>query len=177
MAGMFAYIAGSPFVFIQLYGVPAEHYGWLFAINSAGFILAAQFNGRFLRRRTPLQLLRTTTLCFMAGTLLLPVIALLQTDSLWALMLPLFFCMASLALVVPNSSACALAGQGHQAGVASALMGTMQFAIAGVMSALVGALHDGTAVPMTAIIAVCGVGSAGMALMARRVGSVEFGVR
>jgi DHA1 family bicyclomycin/chloramphenicol resistance-like MFS transporter len=92
-------------------------------------------------------------------------------------MLPLFFCMASLALVVPNSSACALAGQGHQAGVASALMGTMQFAIAGVMSALVGALHDGTAVPMTAIIAVCGVGSAGMALMARRVGSVEFGVR
>lgn len=177
MAGMFAYIAGSPFVFIQLYGVPAEHYGWLFGINSAGFILAAQFNGRFLRRRTPLQLLRTTTLCFMAGTLLLPVIALLQADSLWPLMLPLFFCMASLALVVPNSSACALAGQGHQAGVASALMGTMQFAIAGVMSALVGALHDGTAVPMTAIIAVCGVGSAGMALMARRVGSVEFGVR
>ncbi|MFA5678652.1 MAG: multidrug effflux MFS transporter, partial [Pseudomonas sp.] len=30
MAGMFAYIAGSPFIFIELYGVPAEHYGWLF---------------------------------------------------------------------------------------------------------------------------------------------------
>ena len=42
IAGMFAYIAGSPFVFIKLYGVPAEHYGWLFGTNAAGFILMAQ---------------------------------------------------------------------------------------------------------------------------------------
>ena len=169
MAGMFAYIAGSPFVFIQLYGIPAEHYGWLFGINSAGFILAAQFNSRFLRRRTPLQLLRTTTVLFMFSTLALPLIALAQTESLWPLMVPLFFCMAILALVVPNSSACALAGQGHQAGVASALMGTMQFTVAGLGSAAVGALHDGTALPMAAMIALCGVGSATMALLARRV--------
>lgn len=169
MAGMFAYIAGSPFVFIQLYGIPAEHYGWLFGINSAGFILAAQFNSRFLRRRTPLQLLRTTTVLFMFSTLALPLIALAQTESLWPLMVPLFFCMAILALVVPNSSACALAGQGHQAGVASALMGTMQFTVAGLVSAAVGALHDGTALPMAAMIALCGVGSATMALLARRV--------
>ncbi|NLY59428.1 MAG: Bcr/CflA family multidrug efflux MFS transporter [Gammaproteobacteria bacterium] len=175
MAGMFAYIAGSPFVFIQLYGVPAEHYGWLFGLNSAGFILAAQFNGRLLRRRTPLQLLRSTTLVFMGGTLLLPLIALLQFESLWPLMVPLFLCMAALALVVPNSSACALAGQGHQAGVASALMGTLQFAIAGVVSALVGALHDGTALPMALMIALCGMGAAGMAFMARRVGSGSLG--
>ena len=169
MAGMFAYIAGSPFVFIQLYGVPAEHYGWLFGINSAGFILAAQLNGRLLRKRTPLQLLRTTTVLFMCSTLALPLIALAGFESLWPLMVPLFLCMALLALVVPNSSACALAGQGHQAGVASALMGTMQFAVAGLVSAAVGALHDGTALPMTMMIAVCGVGSAVMALLARRV--------
>ena len=41
MAGMFAYIAGSPFVFIELYGVPAEHYGWLFGSNAAGFVIMA----------------------------------------------------------------------------------------------------------------------------------------
>lgn len=169
MAGMFAYIAGSPFIFIQLYGVPAEHYGWLFGLNSAGFILAAQLNGRLLRRRTPLQVLRGTTLLFMGGTLALVLIAWLQTESLWPLMLPLFFCMATLALVVPNSSACALAGQGHQAGVASALMGTLQFTIAGGVSALVGVLHDGTALPMALMIGLCGLGSAGMAWMARRV--------
>lgn len=175
MAGMFAYIAGSPFIFIELYGVPAEHYGWLFGLNSAGFILAAQLNGRLLRRRTPLQLLRSTTLLFMCGTLLLSLIASLETDSLWPLMVPLFLCMALLALVVPNSSACALAGQGHQAGVASALMGTLQFAIAGLVSALVGALHDGTALPMALMISLCGLGSAAMAYMARRVKGGDVG--
>lgn len=53
MAGMFAYIAGSPFVFIKLYGVPAEHYGWLFGSNAAGFILVAQINARLLAKRGP----------------------------------------------------------------------------------------------------------------------------
>src|SRR5215831_8901276 len=32
-AGMFAYFAGSPFVFIRLYGVPPQNYGFLFALN------------------------------------------------------------------------------------------------------------------------------------------------
>ena len=169
LACMFSFITGSPFVFMSLFGVSEHQYGWLFGLNSAGFILAAQLNGRLLRRRTPLQLLRTTTVLFMCGTLMLSLVASLQTASLWPLMVPLFFCMALLALVVPNSSACALAGQGHQAGVASALMGTLQFTIAGVVSALVGALHDGTALPMAMMISVCGVGSAAMAWMARRV--------
>src|SRR5690554_6352008 len=113
----------------------------------------------------------------MVGDLLLPFIALLQFGALWPLMVPRVVCMATLALVIPNSSACALAGQEHQAGVASALMGTMQFAIAGVVSALVGALHDGTALPMTTSIALCGVGAAGMAVMARRVGGEDTGLR
>ncbi len=60
MAGMFAYVAGSPFVFIKLYGVPAEHYGWLFGMNAAGFILVAQINARILRKTGPAFLLSRT---------------------------------------------------------------------------------------------------------------------
>lgn len=41
------------FRFIQLYGVPAEHYGWIFGSNAAGFILMAQVNARLLRYRGP----------------------------------------------------------------------------------------------------------------------------
>ncbi len=37
-AGMFAYISGSPFVFIDLYGVPAHAYGWLFGLNGLGLV-------------------------------------------------------------------------------------------------------------------------------------------
>ena len=71
MAGMFAYIAGSPFVFIQLYGVPAEHYGWLFGSNAAGFILVAQVNARLLAKRGPAFLLSRMVWLYLAAGLTL----------------------------------------------------------------------------------------------------------
>ncbi len=174
MSGMFAYIAGSPFVIIELYGVPAEHFGWFFGAIAAGFILFAQFNSRMLRRRPPVKLLQRTSLIYFLCTLWLLGTALWQPESLWPLLLPLFGSVAVVALVLPNSSACAMAGHGHQAGVASALMGTMQFIIAGITSALVGALHDGTAVPMAAVMAGCGFLVVVMARQARRAGGLEF---
>ena len=70
--------------------------------------------------------------------------------------------------MIPNASACALAGHGHQAGVASALMGTMQFAIAGLTSALVGVLHDDSSLPMALVMGGCGLVTVIMALLARR---------
>ena len=168
MAGMFAYIAGSPFVFIELYGVPAEHFGWFFGANAAGFILFAQFNSRLLRRRPPMKVLKLTTTVYLICTVTLLLVALGNPSSLWVMMPPLFGSVAVIALVLPNSSASAMAGHGHQAGVASALMGTMQFVIAGLTSAAVGVLHDGTAVPMAGVMATCGVLVVIMARLARR---------
>ena len=49
-AGMFAYISGSPFVFIDLYGVPAHYYGWLFGLNATGIVAFTQINRRLLLR-------------------------------------------------------------------------------------------------------------------------------
>ena len=71
IAGMFAYIAGSPFVFIKLYGVPAEHFGWLFGTNAAGFILVAQVNARLLAKRGPAFLLARTVWIYLAAALAL----------------------------------------------------------------------------------------------------------
>lgn len=49
-AGMFAYIAGSPFVFIELHHVLASAYGWLFGANASGLIGASQLNRHLLAR-------------------------------------------------------------------------------------------------------------------------------
>ena len=90
MAGMFAYIAGSPYVFIQLYGIPAEHYGWLFGSNAAGFIVMAQVNARLLRYRGPAFWLRRIIWGYLACGLALLGIASLQPATLWPLLVPLF---------------------------------------------------------------------------------------
>ncbi|WP_263140604.1 multidrug effflux MFS transporter [Pseudomonas sp. RIT-PI-AD] len=157
MAGMFAYIAGSPFVFIQLYGVPAEHYGWLFGSNAAGFILVAQINARLLRWRGPAYWLRRIVWVYLSCAVALLGLAALHTQALWPLLIPLFGCIASLGCIIPNASACAMAGQGRHAGSASALLGCLQFGVAALAAAMVGVLHDGSALPMALVISVCGV--------------------
>lgn len=168
IAGMFAYIAGSPFVFIKLYGVPAEHYGWLFGTNAAGFILVAQVNARLLVKRGPAFLLVRAVWMYLAAGLLLLGVAALRPSQLWPLLVPLFVCIASLGCIIPNASACAMSGQGARAGSASALMGCLQFSVAAGAAALVGLLHDGSAVPMTLVISLCGALVVSAALLTRR---------
>ena len=169
MAGMFAYIAGSPFVFIKLYGVPAEHYGWLFGSNAAGFILVAQVNARLLAKRGPAFLLARTVWVYLAAGLVLLGISALHTEQLWPLLIPLFICIASLGCIIPNASACAMSGQGARAGSASAMLGCLQFSVAAAAASLVGVLHDGSAMPMALVITLCGVLAVAIAVATRRV--------
>ena len=168
IAGMFAYIAGSPFVFIKLYGVPAEHYGWLFGSNAAGFILVAQVNARLLSKRGPAFLLTRTVWVYLAAALALLAVSALHTEALWPLLVPLFLCIASLGCIMPNTSACAMNGQGARAGSASALLGCIQFGVAAGAASLVGALHDGTAMPMSIVISLCEVLAVVVAMWTQR---------
>ena len=168
MAGMFAYIAGSPFVFIKLYGVPAEHYGWLFGSNAAGFILVAQINARLLAKRGPAFLLSRMVWVYLAAGLTLLAISSLHTEQLWPLLIPLFICIASLGCIIPNASACAMSGQGACAGSASAMLGCLQFSVAAAAAWLVGLLHDGSAMPMAMVISLCGVLAVAIAVATRR---------
>jgi DHA1 family bicyclomycin/chloramphenicol resistance-like MFS transporter len=168
IAGMFSYIAGSPFVFIKLYGVPAEHYGWLFGSNAAGFILVAQINARLLAKRGPAFLLRRAVWLYLLAGLTLLAISAMQPAKLWPLLIPLFICIASLGCIIPNASACAMSGQGARAGSASALLGCIQFSVAAGAAALVGVLHDGSAVPMALVICLCGLGAVGASMVTHR---------
>ena len=169
MAGMFAYIAGSPFVFIKLYDVPAEHYGWLFGSNAAGFILVAQINARLLANRGPAFLLARTIWIYLAAGVVLLAVSALHTQQLWPLLIPLFVCIASLGCIIPNASACAMSGQGARAGSASAMLGCLQFSVAAGAASLVGVLHNGTAMPMAMVITLCGVLAVILAVATRRV--------
>lgn len=157
MAGMFAYIAGSPFVFIELNRVPAEYYGLLFGTNAGGFILLSQVNGRFAHRLGPERLMRWAGLVQAGAGLVLLASAWSGAGGFLGILLPLFVYIACLGFIMPNAAALAMAPHGQRAGAASALLGTLQFTIAALASSLVGLLHDGTALPMTAIIALCGL--------------------
>jgi DHA1 family bicyclomycin/chloramphenicol resistance-like MFS transporter len=168
IAGMFSYIAGSPFVLIKLYGVPAEHFGWFFGANAAGFILVAQVNARLLAKRGPAFLLARAVWVYLGAGLTLLGVSALHTTQLWPLLIPLFICIASLGCILPNASACAMNGQGARAGSASAMLGCLQFSVAAGAAALVGILHDGSAMPMAMVISLCAILVVSVAMFTRR---------
>ncbi|WP_419712177.1 multidrug effflux MFS transporter [Pseudomonas sp. NFX224] len=168
IAGMFSYIAGSPFVIIKLYGVPAEHFGWFFGANAAGFILVAQVNARLLAKRGPAFLLTRAVWVYLGAGLALLAVSALHTTQLWPLLIPLFVCISSLGCILPNASACAMNGQGARAGSASAMLGCLQFSVAAGAAALVGVLHDGSAMPMAMVISLCAILVVSVAMLTRR---------
>lgn len=154
-AGMFAYIVGSPRVFIELYGVDPQHYGLLFGLNAAGLIAGSQVSARLLRRLRPQTLQRralaTLALASLAGVLL----TLAGWMTLPLLMACLIAYMGSQGFVSPNSAALALAEQGKRLGAASALLGTLQLSCGALAGLCVSLWQSDTPLPLTGVLAVC----------------------
>jgi MFS transporter, DHA1 family, multidrug resistance protein len=158
MGGLFAYIAASPFVFIDLYGLSPQAYGWVFGINAVGIIGMSQVNRALLRHFTLDEVLLVAVSVMAASGLLLLVTAAFSIGGMFGLWLPLFLYIASLGAVLPNAAASAMATEAERAGSAAALMGTLQFVIGALTSGLVGLLHGDAALSMAVIVAICGIG-------------------
>jgi len=157
ISGMFAYIFGSPFVFMQIYGVRPERFGWIFGAIALGLISASQLNRVVLARVAGARILSHALVVTAAAGVILLVMAWTGAGGLAGLLGPLFVYIASLGFVLPNVIATALGPQGRNAGTASALLGTLQFGAGATVGALLGVLGDGTAVPMAGLIAACGL--------------------
>lgn len=158
-AGMFAYIAGSPFLLIQFYGVAPEHFGWFFGANALALILASQVNAWLLRRLTPSTLLRYALWLPPVAGLGLLAMVIGDQDCLVGFSLGFLLFIGSLGWIGPNATACALATHGQMAGTASALNGSLGFLLATLAGSLVGLLHDGTGQPLALVMACCGGGA------------------
>ena len=148
MFGMFAYIGGSPPVFIQHFGLTPPQYGMLFGLASAMFIIASQLNPRVLPRFGAPAVLRVATACYVLAALALLTGALLDRGGPAMLVAPVMVAMGTAGFILPNAAVGALSRHAAQAGSASALMGTIQYMLAACSGMLVGLFIDGTARPV-----------------------------
>jgi DHA1 family bicyclomycin/chloramphenicol resistance-like MFS transporter len=151
---LFAYISGSSFALQGIYGLSPQLYSLAFAMNGLGLVAASQVNARVVERVGPRRLLRRALLCVVASSLTLLVVVSVGGLSVWAVLVPMFVIVSSLAFVLPNATALALADHGKVAGTASALLGVIQFLIGAIAAPLVGVAGPDTAVPMGVVMAV-----------------------
>jgi DHA1 family bicyclomycin/chloramphenicol resistance-like MFS transporter len=154
-AGMFAYISGSAYVFVEMFGVSEKQYGWLFGLNATGLILASQLNGRMLRRTTSQEIIKTVSLVQIIAAFTMFCLSFSGVLNIYSTLFVLFFYMFAQGFLFPNSSALAMAPFSKRAGIASALLGSFQMMFSAVASFAVSFFHNNTAVPMTAIILFC----------------------
>jgi len=157
-AGMFAYIAGTPFAYINYYHVPTERYGLLFGLAIAGIMAANMASSRLVLRHGYDRILLVGALLAAITAIATAIAANTGWGGLWGLVMPLVLFASTTGLIVANSITGALAHFPHRAGAVSALVGAIHYGSGIMGSALVGTFADGTPWPMGVVIGVTGVG-------------------
>lgn len=153
-AGMFAYIAGSPFVVQDEYGASPLAYSVIFAVNAGGLGVASVLNSRLVGRVPPGRLLVRGLAGHAAGAGSLLGVVLLPGDvGLAWLLPPMFVLIASLGFIVPNATALALSQVSGSAGTAASVLGALQFGLGAVTAPVVGLGAGPMAVRFGAVIA------------------------
>jgi DHA1 family bicyclomycin/chloramphenicol resistance-like MFS transporter len=158
-AGMFAYVAGTPFAYITYYHVPARLYGLLFGLGIIGIMAANILNSRLVPRFGSDRMLLSGTVFTAFSALAAAIVARTGLGGLWGLVVPLFLFVSTTGFVVANSVAGAMSEFPERTGAVSALIGAIQYGSGIVGSGLVGAFADGTPWPMGGVIGVAGIGS------------------
>ncbi len=152
-SGLFGYLAGSPFIFMELYGVSEQQYGGIFALIAAGLITSSQLNNLVLKKYTSEQIMKVVLILQTVFGVILFVGASFDFLGLYGIIFFIFLFLSCQGFSFPNSAALSMAPFDKEAGSASALMGALQMGLGSLASAAVGLMAAQTAMPMTGVMA------------------------
>ncbi|MBS0221270.1 MAG: Bcr/CflA family multidrug efflux MFS transporter [Proteobacteria bacterium] len=160
-AALFSFLSGSPFVFIQHYGIQPRVYGLLFGGMVVFMTIGSLLNAKFATVFGAAKILRYAVIVPAIVGLTAIVLGLIEARTGAIGIWPFFLCfapqIATISLIGPNGTAMALQRYPHMAGTASSLMGVMQFGLGALFGAIVGQTFDGTIAPMTTAMGIAGV--------------------
>jgi DHA1 family bicyclomycin/chloramphenicol resistance-like MFS transporter len=154
IASFLVYLANSPFVLIEHYGLTPTQYSVAFSINAVSFFTVSQMTGMLGARFGLKRIMRIAIAGFAFTMVAMAIVMNTGMASLYTLAAFLFVGYGFLGLVIPTTAVLALEDHGAIAGTASSLMGTLHFVISGVAMILVSLVFDSSPVPMVAGIAI-----------------------
>lgn len=149
----YAFITGSPFVYIDYYNVDPQYYGWLFAVNIIGVMGMSFVNRRLVHRFRLDTLLKATTLIATTGVITMAFAVSADIGGIWMIIVPVFVFFSMNGIIAASSTAAALDEVERNAGSASALIGALQYGSGIISTLLLAHFRDGTPWTMTWIIA------------------------
>ncbi|UFS96072.1 multidrug effflux MFS transporter [Nocardia huaxiensis] len=155
-AAMFAYIAGSPFVLCEIYGLSPTAFSVVFAVNGLGIIVAGRVANSIQRWSSRTVLAFGVVISVVGGVL--AAVAVFANVGLPLLLSGFFLVVASIGVIMPNTVSLALSTvPAAAAGSASALLGLAQFVLGGMIAPMVGIAgpHDARPLVCALVILPC----------------------
>ena len=147
----FCYLAGSSFIFQNIYSVSPQAYSLIFGAIGLGLLVTGVLPARLAGRVPDVRLLKYAVLVPLLGSILL-LTEFYFTAPLLVIVLLLFLTVVPLSVMGAASFSLALSRQGKNAGSASALIGCSSMLLGACMMPVVGIVGDHTALPMAIIM-------------------------
>lgn len=152
MGIFFAFIAGAPYMVVQVLGRPATDYGLWFMAFAAGYVVGSLGAVRLSERAGVDRMVLGGSLLSLAAAGGLATLTALGVWEPWAIFLPSALIAAFNGLSLPNAQAGAINVDPPVAGAASSLIGFLQMALGAVVAQAVGLAQDGTPYAMVAVM-------------------------
>ncbi|ANQ25135.1 Bcr/CflA family drug resistance efflux transporter [Vibrio natriegens] len=149
---IYAFITGSPFVYIDYFGIDPQHYGWLFAVNIVGVMGMSFVNQQLVHRFRLDTLLKGTTLIATLSIAIMVLSVKAEFGGILMIIIPVFISFSMNGIIAASSTAAALDEIQRNAGSASAVIGSLQYGSGIISTLLLATFKDGTPWTMTWII-------------------------
>ena len=154
---MFAYLAATPFIFIDSFGLDPTLYGVLFAINMVGAIAINGLNMRLVMRFGYERMLAAASIGLLITGGGLMMITLTGLDGSAGVAIAVFAIVGLSHVMGTNGLTGALDQVRGRAGATSASFASCRFATGAITTWLVGVMNDGTTWPLAAAVMICAI--------------------
>ncbi|OOF37712.1 Bcr/CflA family multidrug efflux MFS transporter [Rodentibacter heidelbergensis] len=152
--GLFAFVTAGSIVYIGIYGIPVDQFGYFFMLNIAIMTFASFLNGRFVTKLGAETMLRIgLSIQFLSGMWL--ILTALFDFGFWAMAIGVAFFVGQNPLISSNAMASILEKFPTMSGTANSLVGSVRFATGAVMGSLVATMKMDTAAPMLLTMGAC----------------------
>ncbi|MEX0431068.1 Bcr/CflA family multidrug efflux MFS transporter [Spiribacter insolitus] len=149
---LFAYVAGSPFVYTRVFDVPQAQFGYFFALNVVGLLIGNLTNGQLVMRFGHRRMLTAGVLTMAVASAIMLGMAASGVTAQWLITPVLFVALATVGIIAANTVAGLLDRHPDHAGAASALFGVAQFGLGALSAGLVGLIGGHPLLTMVSVM-------------------------
>jgi len=160
LAGLMAFITGSPFLFMDKYGISQLSYSVLFGVNVLSMMLFTYVNNRLIHTVSNENLLRAAVIAVFVASCYLLVLGVWESmgnrPPLAAIIIGCVLYIANLGMITANIQVILISRFSHIAGATSAMVGTLRFGIGSLGGFVYTYLSSAYGLSLSAVMGLCG---------------------